>query len=432
MEELQKPVTVHPTVHPKIRRTPAFYVLLAGFIAGSFAGSAFGVFFALSLDTSRLIASQTPISPAVVHSTPGTSEDTTVIASVHKVAPSVVSVSVLKDVSQVYDQTGPLALDPFGGFNFTFPFQAPQSAQPSTPNQNQAPQKQVVGGGTGFIISSDGLILTNRHVVSDTAADYEVTLNDGTTHDAKVLARDTVLDLAVLKIDAQNLPVPALGDSDALEQGETVIAIGNTLAELQNTVTKGVISGINRHIVAGDGQGSSEVIDEAIQTDAAINPGNSGGPLIDLTGRVVGVNTAVNQSGQSIGFAIPINDAKTVIQSVLAHGKIIRPWLGVRYTLVTADVAKAQNLPDAYGALIAKGTQSTDAAIVPGSPAEKTGLIEGDVILEVDGIKVDENRSLPELIGRKEPGDSVTLKIAKAGQTRIVTVVLGQLPDATK
>jgi S1-C subfamily serine protease len=431
MEEHANSTTVRPTVHPKIRRTPAFYILLAGFIAGSFAGAAFGVFFALSLDTSHLLAGQPAVPPTALHQAPVTNEDTAVISSVHKVTPSVVSISVLKDVSQIYNQTGPLALDPFG-FGFTFPFQAPQPAQPSTPNQNQAPQKQTVGGGTGFIISSDGLILTNRHVVLDTDADYQVTLNDGTTHDAKVLARDTVLDLAVLKIDAQGLPVPALGDSDALEQGETVIAIGNTLAEFKNTVTKGVVSGINRHVVAGDGLGSSEVIEEAIQTDAAINPGNSGGPLIDLSGRVVGVNTAVNQSGQSIGFAIPINAAKIVIDSVRAHGKIVRPWLGVRYTVVNEDVAKAQNLPDNYGALISKGTQPTDVAIVPGSPADKAGLTEGDVILEADGVKIDENHSLAGSIGRKGPGDSVTLKVAKDGKTRIVTVVLGELPDATK
>jgi serine protease Do len=274
--------------------------------------------------------------------------------------------------------------------------------------------------------------MTNRHVVADTAADYDVTLADGRKYPAKVLARDAILDLAVIKIEATNLPVPALGDSEKLIQGQTVIAIGNTLAELQNTVTKGIVSGINRRVVASNGLGSSEVIEEAIQTDAAINPGNSGGPLIDLEGKVIGVNTAVNQQGQSIGFAIPINAAKNIISSVKNYGRIVRPWLGVRYVIVTPEIAQAKNLPNTYGALVSKGAQAGDVAIVSGSPADKYGLKDGDVILEVDGVKIDLEHSLAGAVGLKQPGDTVTLKVANGNQIRSLNVVLGEMPDASK
>lgn len=410
-------------------RSKAFYALLAGFVAGSFAGAAFGVFFALSLDVSQLFAGRYAVTSSPTRQ--ATSEDAAVIAGVRKVSPSVVSIGVLKEVARNYGQVN---VAPFDIFNFGFPFQitpTPVQPQPAQP-KDASPKKQVVGGGTGFIISADGLILTNRHVVSDTAADFEVTTSDGQKHSAKVLARDVVLDLAVLKIEAADLPVVTLGDSDALQQGETVVAIGNALSEFQNTVTKGVVSGINRHVVAGDGFGGSEVIEEAIQTDAAINPGNSGGPLIDLSGRVVGVSTAVNREGQSIGFAIPINAAKTVIESVKAHGKIVRPWLGVRYVIVTPELAKERKLPNDYGALIAKGEQASEAAVVADSPAAQAGLKEGDVILTVDNVKIDSDRSLAGLIGRKQPGSPVNLKVSNDGQERTVTVILGELPEATK
>lgn len=284
---------------------------------------------------------------------------------------------------------------------------------------SQIPQKTEVGGGSGFVISSDGLILTNKHVVSDSTADYTVILSDGKKYDAKILATDAFMDVAFLKIEATNLPVVILGDSDKLVAGQTVIAIGYTLSEYQNSVTKGIISGVKRRISA-----QGEAIDEAIQTDAAINPGNSGGPLINLKGEVIGINSAVNLQGQLIGFAIPINSTKQLISSVKQYGKIIRPWLGVRYILLTKDVSDANNFPVSYGALVLRGTNATDLAVIPGSPADKAGVEENDIILEVSGTKVDEDNSLSALLNKCSVGQVISLKILRQSKEITVKVTL--------
>ena len=400
-------------------KTRAAYV--AAFLAGSFAGAAFGVFFALWLGQSGLV----PGRPAPAAPPAAARTEDRVVAAVKSVSPSVVSVEVIKDVSKLYQQNAQMF--PFQDFfGFPFPEQAPAPSQP------QAPQMQQVGGGSGFVISADGMILTNRHVVLDTDAQYKVKMQDGKTYDAKVLARDPVLDLAVLKIDAKDLPVLALGDSDRIDLGQAVVAVGNALAEYQNTVTEGVISGINRSVTAGDGFGSSEVIEEAIQTDAAINPGNSGGPLVDLDGKAIGINTAVNQAGQSIGFAIPINAAKSVIDSVRANGRIIRPWLGVRYTIITKDLADAQKLGSDHGALVAKGPQSGDAAVIKGSPADKAGIQEGDIILKVGGDDIDEDHSLALAVAKRKPGDTIPVVLMRNGKQMTVLVTLGELPSEVK
>ena len=244
-----------------------------------------------------------------------------------------------------------------------------------------------------------------------------------------MLARDPVLDLAVVKIDMKNLTPLSLGDSDSVKIGETVIAIGNALGEFRNTVTKGVVSGIGRTVTASGTADGSEVIEGAIQTDAAINPGNSGGPLLNLQGEVIGVNTAMSQAGQLIGFALPINEAKRVIDSVERYGKIIRPYVGVRYVMINEEIAKANQLPVQEGALITRGEQRTDLAIMPGSPADKAGLAENDIILELDGQKVDKDNSLARLIARHSPGDTVTLKILHKGEEKEVKVKLEQFKE---
>jgi len=336
-----------------------------------------------------------PVNQAVV-------EDSASVSVVEKAVPAVVSIVV----------AGPLS--PWDDF-FGFPF-----SQPTPPAG-----KQTVGHGTGFIITTDGLIITNRHVVDNEQAEYTVVLSDGTNYEAQVLARDTVNDIAVLKIKADNLPVLDLGDSDQIKIGQTVIAIGNSLGEFRNTVTKGVVSGINRHVVAGDGAGSSEVIDEAIQTDAAINPGNSGGPLLDLFGKAVGVNTAVSREGQLIGFAIPINAVKNIIQSVQKYGRIVRTFLGVRYVLLTEEIAKANGIADIdHGALIVRGEQRTDLAVVPGSPADKAGIVENDIILEVEGQAITAEKNLTGLLNKYNVGDKVKLKVYHKGATKEVEVTL--------
>jgi len=291
---------------------------------------------------------------------------------------------------------------------------------------------QRVGGGSGFIISSDGLIVTNRHVVDDEDAVYSVALSDGTEYDAEVLAKDPVNDVALLKIEAKDLPTLELGDSDQLKIGQTVIAIGNALAEYGNTVTRGVVSGKGRRVEAGNGSGSSEVLEEAIQTDAAINPGNSGGPLLDMAGNVIGINTAVSQEGQLVGFAIPINSVKKTIQSVRETGKIVRPWLGIRYTPINKQMQKTNNLSVDYGVIIQRGTTQDELAVIPGSPADKAGLVENDIILEFAGQKIDENHSLVNMIGKYNIGDEIEIKILHKGNEKTIKLKLEQFPDDVK
>lgn len=284
---------------------------------------------------------------------------------------------------------------------------------------------QTSGAGTGFIITSDGLILTNKHVVENLDASYSVITLDGKVYDAKVQSVDPVYDLAVIKIEARNLPVVELGDSDDLKIGQWVVAVGNALGQFSNTVTAGVISAKGRQIDATSETGNTtETLSNLLQTDAAINPGNSGGPLVNLAGQVVGINTAVAANAQSIGFAIPINTAKTAIDSIKETGHIVRPYLGVRYVQITPDVAKGGNLPVEYGALIQRGSGLIAPAVVPSSPADKAGLVENDIILEIEGVKIDQNNSLLSLIQRHKVGDTVTLKILSKGENKEVKVKL--------
>lgn len=351
-------------------------------------------------------------------------EESATTAAVEKVSPSVVSIIISKDISGDFNQTGPniFPFDNFFDFGFPFDFRFR-----STEENNQAPRKQEIGGGTGFIISEDGLILTNKHVVLDLEADYTVLTNDGREFEATVLARDQINDIAIVKIEASGLSVVELGNSDNLKLGQTVIAIGNALGEFRNTVTKGIISGIDRRVLAGNGQ-QSEVIEEAIQTDAAINPGNSGGPLINLSGQVVGINTAVSQAGQLIGFAIPVNLAKNAIDSVREFGRIVRPYIGVRYVMVNEGIAEENNLNVDHGALIVQGDED-QLAIVVNSPAEKAGLQSGDVILEVNGRRIDLENSLAHEIVKYRPGDQAELKISRDGQEQIVKIILGEFEE---
>ncbi len=328
---------------------------------------------------------------------------------VKKAGPAVVSVVISKDISQ---QQSPF--DIFGFFG-----QNQKPAQPVTPNVQQ------VGAGSGFLVSSDGMIVTNKHVVADQSAQYSVVTNDGKSYDAKVLAIDPTNDIAIIKIDINDAPHLDLADSTQLQLGQHVIAIGNSLGQYQNTVTSGIISGIGRSITAG-GAGELEQLDGVIQTDAAINSGNSGGPLLDLTGKVIGINTAVDQQGQSIGFALPSSDVKIALDSFNKDGKITRPFIGVRYLMLTEAIAKSEKLPKDYGALILSGRSRADSAIVPGSPAEKAGLKENDIILEVAGKKLSEDYSLSRALKQYRPNDKVDMKIFSNGQEKTVTVTLGQ------
>jgi len=352
------------------------------------------------------------INHSTYQANPG-SEEARIISAVKKIQPSVVSIVVSKSVA-VQDQS-PFFLD-IPGFNF------PDSTQPAP---SSGSQKVEVGGGTGFIITSDGLILTNKHVVADSSADYTVVLADNKTkYSAKVVATDPFNDIAVIKIEAKDLPAVALGDSDKIQIGQTVLAIGNSLAQFPNSVTRGIISGIGRQITAGGGAGGAETLTNVLQTDAAINPGNSGGPLINLNGEVVGINTAVSQSGQSIGFALPINGAKKDVDSVKQKGKIVRAYLGVRYIAIDQDLKEKNNLPVDYGALVVRGQSNTELAVIPGGPADKAGIAENEILLEVNGVKIDQDNTLSKLVGQYNPGDKIQIKLLDKGKEKTVTVTL--------
>jgi len=351
-------------------------------------------------------------------------EETAVVSAVDKASPSVVSVIISKDVSKIQNSFS----DPFGFDPFFNPFGSGQ--QPGSNGSSGSPkggtQKQEIGGGSGFIVSSDGMIVTNKHVVSDSSASYTVMTNDGKKYDAQVMAIDTVNDVAIIKIDATNLPVTPLADSSNLKIGQTVIAIGNSLGEFRNTVSKGIISGLKRNVTAGDGMGQAEQLSEVIQTDAAINPGNSGGPLLNINGQVIGVNVAMAEGAQNIGFALPIDVVKKDIESVKTKGKIVSPFLGVRYVPITKELQQKNNLAYDYGALVSRGQQVTDFAVMPGSPADKAGIVENDIILEVNGTKIDENHQLGDLIAKYSVGDALTLKISDKGQEKTVQVTLAE------
>ncbi len=283
------------------------------------------------------------------------------------------------------------------------------------------------GVGSGFIYNASGWILTNKHVV-DGATKLTVQLNDTRTFDARVIGIDTLTDLAIIKIDAKDLPVAPLGTSAGLELGQLAVAIGNPLGNFRNTVTTGVVSGLGRQIQAGDSsQTSSEQLNNLIQTDAAINPGNSGGPLINSAGQVIGINTAVSNNAQGIGFAIPIDVAKPILQQAVDGKPIARPWIGVYYQQITKELAKEKDLQTDEGVLIAPPS-SGGTAVFAGSPAAKAGLHDGDVVVSVDGQKLDVDHDLSTMILPHAPGDTVTLRILRGNTTREVQVTLGELP----
>jgi len=282
------------------------------------------------------------------------------------------------------------------------------------------------GTGSGFIYDADGWILTNRHVVED-ASELGITLNDGRQFTGEVYGIDTLTDLAIVKIDATDLPMAAIGTSSHLEPGQVAIAIGNPLG-YENTVTTGVVSGLGRRITASDAsQTSAEQLNNLIQTDAAINPGNSGGPLVNSAGQVIGVNTAVSTNAQGLGFAIPIDVATPIMQQALDGEELTRPWIGVYYVSVDPALATAQDLPVDDGALIGT-SDGSGQAVFPGSPAEDAGLQSGDIIVAVDGEQVSADSDLATLILPHAPGDTITLRILRDNSTREIEVTLGELP----
>ena len=287
------------------------------------------------------------------------------------------------------------------------------------------------GSGTGFLISSDGYILTNKHVIEASQLEepeFRIILNSGKEYYAQLIDKDPAKDLGVLKIFDKDLPYVELADSDELELGISVIAIGNSLGRYQNSVTKGIVSGLGRYLQASSESGSQEVLDNVIQTDAEINTGNSGGPLINLYGKVVGVNTAVDRGGTAIGFAIPVNDARPAITSVIESGRIIRPFLGVRYLTLTLKIAYEKDLPRSEGAWIIDD-ESSEIVVIPDSPASEAGLLKGDIIYEINAIPIDGKNTLYEVIQRYKPGEKIGLKIQRGENVIIKEVLLSEFKN---
>src|SRR3990172_4398475 len=345
-------------------------------------------------------------------------EEEATIGAIKKAQSAVVSIVIKKNLSKLYEERN-------RNFFFIDPLTGKKIQQ--SPPQNGNDEREI-GGGTGFIISSDGYVITNKHVVNDKDSTFSIFLSHGTEYKSQLLDPDPVNDLAIVKIDGKDLPTVMLGDSDDIQVGQTVLAIGNSLNEYRQTVSKGIVSGLDRTIVATDESGQDEEqLDGIIQTDAAINPANSFGPFLYLSGEVIGINNAIDRSGQLIGFALPINDAKFIVDSVKTYGRVIRPQLGVRYMMITKPVAKANQLPVDYGALIVRGEKAADLAVIPGSPADKAGLVENDIILEVNGQKLDEKNQLAKIIQNFKPGDTVSLKIYHKGEEKTVAITLTEV-----
>lgn len=340
-----------------------------------------------------------------------------IISTVKKASPAVVSIIISKDFpkikKQIQQEFGPLDLFEFFGL--------PKPEMPELPRMKDG--KVKIGGGSGFIISADGMILTNRHVISDKEANYTVVLSNGKEYKSKVLAIDPLNDIAIIKIDAKNLSFLKLGDSTKAELGQTIIAIGYALGEFQNTVSVGVVSGLSRYISAiTDMTGHAEHLRGLIQTDAAINPGNSGGPLVNLRGEVVGINTAIVYGAQNIGFAIPINSVQKDLDELKKYGKIRQPFLGIRYMLLNKVVKEKFSLPFDYGALIIR--EPGGIAVVPGSAADKADLRENDIILECNNKKINAENTIVDIISSSQIGSMLEFKIFRKGKTKKIKVKL--------
>lgn len=332
-------------------------------------------------------------------------EESVITDVVEKSLPSVVTIGISK-TTQNRDIFEIDPFDPFGSFN----------------QKQGTPKKIEQNIGSGFIISQDGLIITNRHVVNDSEAKYKVLTNDKKEYNVEKIYRDPLNDLAILKISANNLKLLPLGDSSKIKLGQMAIAIGTPLGEFTNTVTVGIVSGLGRGITAGSPfEGYVEKLDNVIQTDAAISAGNSGGPLLNSQGQVVGINTAVAQEGQNIGFAIPVNIVKELIDKFNKQGgSFERPYIGVRYKMIDKQIAVINELVE--GAYVVE--------VITGSPAEKAGIQEEDIITEIDGqrVKGDDDQTVAKLISDKKIGDQIRLKIWRNNEILDKTIRLEAAP----
>src|SRR3989344_2078315 len=364
---------------PKIKLTNILFVIASGVVVAAVLFQAQRQGFFPKTNLPKQISNETR---TVIQ------EENAIISVVEKVSSSVVAIGVTQRVVNPFD-----------------PFAIPKN------------QDSTIG--TGFVVSEKGIIVTNKHVVSQPGVKYSVLTKDEQKYEVKRIYRDPVSDLAIVQIDPNELGALELGDSSQLKVGQTAIAIGNALGRLTNTVTTGIISGLGRKVVAGDAYGSTESLDNLIQTDAAINPGNSGGPLLNSAGQVIGVNVATTEGAQNIGFAIPIESVKPIIDEFVNTGAVTRAYMGIRYRVITKDVAILNEVPQ--GAYIQE--------IVAGSPAEKSGIKVGDIITKIDGRGVSSDNTIADSIRSKKPGQNVSVEIWSEGNsTRTINVTLEQAP----
>ncbi|MEK7195311.1 MAG: trypsin-like peptidase domain-containing protein [Patescibacteria group bacterium] len=340
-----------------------------------------------------------------------------VVSTIKKVMPAVVSIAIAKHLEDLEKEI-------------------PKELYPFLPHGPHGPELKIppglvdkrgmvqVGGGSGFIVNEKGIVLTNKHVISDSKAEYTVITSDGRKFGAEILSRDPINDVAIIKIQAAGLPIVKLGDASHLDLGESVVAIGNALGIFKNTVSLGIVSGLSRSISAqADPNAPPQEMRGLIQTDAAINPGNSGGPLVTLEGDVIGINTAIIFGAQNIGFAIPINAAKRDLEDIKKYGRIKRPLLGVRYVMIDENLRDKMNLPVSYGALIVKESQN-DHGVVPGSPADKAGLKEKDIILEFNSKKLDKDHPIQDFLENLDVGNQIELLVMRKEKQFNVKLVL--------
>lgn len=334
-----------------------------------------------------------------------------IVEAIKKVKPAVVSVVITKEIPEEVLNHLPY----FGPGGMLVPPGNRPGAETELEKIPQDNEKIKVGGGSGFIVSRDGLVLTNKHVVQDPEATYTVVTEDDNHFPAKVLARDPINDIAILKIESEKeLPFVKLADSGRLELGETLIAIGNTLGEFKNTVSVGVASGLSRFITAqNEFSGEAAFLRGLIQTDAAINPGNSGGPLVNARGEAIGINVAVILGAQNVGFAIPINAASRDLDDLKRFGRLRKPFLGVRYLIINKEIKDRLKLAVDSGAYVMKENNPGDEAVVKNSPAEKAGIKEKDIILEFNGIKLTSQKNLQDVLENCKVGESVPLKVLR-------------------
>ncbi len=324
-----------------------------------------------------------------------------IVSVAKKVCPAVITIVVSKDVSRVE------------GFYFV-PLGDQQTVVPKI---NNPQEKTKVGGGSGFIISPDGYIFTCSHVVDDADASYTAIIDPDHKYECAVLAKDPLTDVAILKINAQKkLPCLKMGDSAGIQLGEDVLAVGNPMGEFDDTLSAGIVSGLSRKITAYGGNNMQETsLRGLIQTDAAINPGNSGGPLVNMKSQAMGINTAMVMGAQNLGFAIPINYAKKMLDEVLKYGKLKRPFMGIRYVILNPEISLANKLPVDYGALIVRETFG-EPAVIAGSAADLAGLKEYDIILEFAGQKISRDQLLTDILQDCKIGDEIPAAVMRDGK----------------